>query len=454
MSLETLLEAAEFLEWNKSSGKKSSRATRTSKKAENYKPQLLTDRKRKVSGTKPVKVLTSAATSAASATTLSDFSLGGSSTFSDLAPTDQQQNITLKEIRKSLGNRETHNKLEKNRRAHLRECFDQLRKELPFVDERRASNLSTLKSAIRVIENLASRHKELEADKKRLQRLKSTRQAHINTLRKELRDKGVEYNIEDWIEGTKSSTNSTSTASECGDGVTDTLAVAAANSGVQNLIEAAAAEQPRSIQPAPLPSEMQLVIKPAPNAKSESATNVTMQATPLQTVHLVQQGGLTAQPQTLMMAPTQLAGTLVNKIVIPSASGDVLSSTASTQHQQLAPTNTQVPQVYTVTKLPGSAGPTNLSSKILLAPKSLSQLATTTTTISKSPEMTANQTIAQLIHPQLCTLSDGQMILAPANSEPPSVPQAVTPNTANFFIASAPGNESQQLQAMSGHPNL
>jgi len=32
-------------------------------------------------------------------------------------------------------------------------------------------------------------------------------------FRKELRDKGVEYNIEDWIEGTKSSTNSTSTAS-------------------------------------------------------------------------------------------------------------------------------------------------------------------------------------------------------------------------------------------------
>jgi len=35
--------------------------------------------------------------------------------------------------------------------------------------------------------------------------------------------------------------------------------VAAANSGVQNLIEAAAAEQPRSIQPAPLPSGKLLI---------------------------------------------------------------------------------------------------------------------------------------------------------------------------------------------------
>lgn len=55
------------------------------------------------------------------------------------------------------GTREVHNKLEKNRRAHLRECFECLRKQLPAVDDKKLSNLGILKSALRFIQVILSR---------------------------------------------------------------------------------------------------------------------------------------------------------------------------------------------------------------------------------------------------------------------------------------------------------
>lgn len=50
------------------------------------------------------------------------------------------------------GTREVHNKLEKNRRAHLKECFEILKKQLPSQDEKKSSNLSILHAAIRHIQ--------------------------------------------------------------------------------------------------------------------------------------------------------------------------------------------------------------------------------------------------------------------------------------------------------------
>lgn len=50
------------------------------------------------------------------------------------------------------GTREVHNKLEKNRRAHLKECFELLKRQLPSQDEKKSSNLSILHAAIRYIQ--------------------------------------------------------------------------------------------------------------------------------------------------------------------------------------------------------------------------------------------------------------------------------------------------------------
>lgn len=50
------------------------------------------------------------------------------------------------------GTRESHNKLEKNRRAQMRNCFEQLKKELPKgQEEKKTSNLSILSNALNYI---------------------------------------------------------------------------------------------------------------------------------------------------------------------------------------------------------------------------------------------------------------------------------------------------------------
>lgn len=50
------------------------------------------------------------------------------------------------------GTRESHNKLEKNRRAQMRTCFDTLKKQLPKgQEEKKTSNLSILSSALNYI---------------------------------------------------------------------------------------------------------------------------------------------------------------------------------------------------------------------------------------------------------------------------------------------------------------
>lgn len=51
------------------------------------------------------------------------------------------------------GTREVHNKLEKERRAQLKECYDQLKKELPMREEdrKKTSNLTILLSALEYV---------------------------------------------------------------------------------------------------------------------------------------------------------------------------------------------------------------------------------------------------------------------------------------------------------------
>lgn len=46
-----------------------------------------------------------------------------------------------------------HNKLEKNRRAHLKECFELLKSQVPAIqDEKKPSNLTILRTAIRYVQ--------------------------------------------------------------------------------------------------------------------------------------------------------------------------------------------------------------------------------------------------------------------------------------------------------------
>lgn len=85
------------------------------------------------------------------------------------------------------GTREVHNKLEKHRRAHLKECFDVLKKQLPQTqDEKKTSNLSILHSALRCIQSLKRKERELEHEMERLARDKIAAQQKLAVLKKDI----------------------------------------------------------------------------------------------------------------------------------------------------------------------------------------------------------------------------------------------------------------------------
>ncbi|XP_047098702.1 max-binding protein MNT-like [Schistocerca piceifrons] len=89
--------------------------------------------------------------------------------------------------KRTMGTREVHNKLEKNRRAHLKECFELLKKQLPpSPDEKKTSNLSILHSALRYIQVMRRKEREFEHEMERLAREKIAAQQRLANLKKEL----------------------------------------------------------------------------------------------------------------------------------------------------------------------------------------------------------------------------------------------------------------------------
>ncbi|TGZ48785.1 Max-binding protein MNT, partial [Temnothorax longispinosus] len=85
------------------------------------------------------------------------------------------------------GTREVHNKLEKNRRAHLKECFELLKKQLPAQDEKKSSNLSILHAANKYIQASCSLlQRDYEHEMERLAREKIAAQQRLVALKKEL----------------------------------------------------------------------------------------------------------------------------------------------------------------------------------------------------------------------------------------------------------------------------
>lgn len=94
---------------------------------------------------------------------------------------------TISSNSNGAGTREVHNKMEKNRRAQLKECFETLRKQLPPSEsEKKASNLSILGSACRTVHSLKRKERELELEMERLAKDKVAHQKRIMMLRREI----------------------------------------------------------------------------------------------------------------------------------------------------------------------------------------------------------------------------------------------------------------------------
>jgi MAX-binding protein len=97
----------------------------------------------------------------------------------------KNNNTSLNNNRNS-GTREVHNKLEKNRRAHLKECFELLKSQLPAFEDRKISNLAILRSSLRHIQTLKRKEREYEHEMERLAREKIALQQRLSTLKKDM----------------------------------------------------------------------------------------------------------------------------------------------------------------------------------------------------------------------------------------------------------------------------
>lgn len=147
-------------------------------------------------------------------------------TISRSSPLDDSRLLDNKKRPGGTGTREVHNKLEKNRRAHLKECFETLKKNIPNIDEKKTSNLSVLRSALRYIQTLKRKEKEYEHDMERLAREKIATQQRLAELKNDLSQWMDVVEIDRVLRQTvqpEEDQASTSTASEGGDIIDDDL---------------------------------------------------------------------------------------------------------------------------------------------------------------------------------------------------------------------------------------
>ncbi|KAI3354322.1 hypothetical protein L3Q82_018839 [Scortum barcoo] len=243
------------------------------------------------------------------------------------SPPDDSRHLDNKKRPGGAGTREVHNKLEKNRRAHLKECFETLKKNIPNIDEKKTSNLSVLRSALRYIQTLKRKEKEYEHDMERLAREKIATQQRLAELKNELSQWMDVMEIDRVLRQTvqpEEDQASTSTASEGEDIMDDDLEDETAQ-------RAALPAVPQTMKP-----ELHKTATPA-QTPTLTPTTASAATTSFITQHIsIQHKAPQHQPQlqTLPTAPPEPA----SKPPAPPTT----SSTPTTPTQPLIPTQTQM----------------------------------------------------------------------------------------------------------------
>ena len=105
----------------------------------------------------------------------------------------RNRNLTTSSDKGSLSeatsrHRELHKTLEKNRRAHLRSCFEQLKLELPKTDyaEKKYSHINIIHYAIRYINQLKKAESDHKEELNKLNRIRSDYESSLSALRQQL----------------------------------------------------------------------------------------------------------------------------------------------------------------------------------------------------------------------------------------------------------------------------
>ncbi|KAM7399439.1 hypothetical protein PAMP_018712 [Pampus punctatissimus] len=212
-------------------------------------------------------------------------------------------------------------------RAHLKECFETLKKNIPNIDEKKTSNLSVLRSALRYIQTLKRKEKEYEHDMERLAREKIATQQRLAELKNELSQWMDVIEIDRVLRQTvqpEEDQASTSTASE-GEDIMD-----------EDLDEETTPRAPTALPTVPqtMKPELHKTVTP-----TQTPTLTPTTTTSYITQHISIQHKaplLPPQPQPLPVTPPQQ----VSKPAGPPTLAT--SSTPTTPSQALIPTHTQM----------------------------------------------------------------------------------------------------------------
>uniref|UniRef100_A0A4W6DIF8 Max-binding protein MNT n=1 Tax=Lates calcarifer TaxID=8187 RepID=A0A4W6DIF8_LATCA len=226
--------------------------------------------------------------------------------------------------------RQLDNKKRPGGRAHLKECFETLKKNIPNIDEKKTSNLSVLRSALRYIQTLKRKEKEYEHDMERLAREKIATQQRLAELKNELSQWMDVIEIDRVLRQTvqpEEDQASTSTASEGEDIMDEDL-----DEETAPRAQTALPTVPQTMKPelhkTATPTQTS-ILTPATTTTSFITQHISIQHKP----RLHQ-----PQPQPLSVTPPQPAP----KPAAPPALAATTCSTPTTPSQPLIPTQTQV----------------------------------------------------------------------------------------------------------------
>ncbi|XP_006795549.1 max-binding protein MNT isoform X2 [Neolamprologus brichardi] len=251
-------------------------------------------------------------------------------------------------------------------RAHLKECFETLKKNIPNIDEKKTSNLSVLRSALRYIQTLKRKEKEYEHDMERLAREKIATQQRLAELKNDLSQWMDVIEIDRILRQTvqpEEDQASTSTASEGEDIMDDDLD-----------------EEPAPRAPTALPTVPQ-IMKPelrTTATPTQVPTVMPTTTTSFTTPHN-QRKAPQHQPQSLPVTPPQ-------PLSKPAAPPTLTATTSSTPCQLSNPTQTQMVTTPSLHPTVIAHAPVSHPSVIQVIPsqssKNIAQLGPSTTTSS------------------------------------------------------------------------
>ena len=109
---------------------------------------------------------------------------------------ERQENLSKEEIKRtSSSTREVHNRLEKNRRAHLKMCFDELAIECN-LDPKKTSNLTVIRSAYKYTMTLKRKERENERSMASLVKQKIALQQRLEEMKREFPSLKAESDVE------------------------------------------------------------------------------------------------------------------------------------------------------------------------------------------------------------------------------------------------------------------